>query len=268
MQEILEALSLVKIFRLNNKQQRLTHNSHKTKTALDGLSFSVRNGEIFGLLGPNGAGKTTAMRIAAGLIKSDHGDVFIDGFSVRKQIPEVQKRIGFLSEDLRFDDFFTPSYLFDFFSTLRGLSKERTRERKELLFDQFEINEFAQERIATLSNGMKQKVSLVLSIAHEPEIIIFDEPTNGLDIVAARMVVDFLLELKKQGNTIIISTHIFSLVEKICDRVGIIIEGKMVFCDSLSRITEKTTIEDVFFSLFKELHGYKESGVSPCETGS
>jgi len=266
MQEFLEALSLVKIFRLNRQQQRLVHRPLKTKTALDGLSFSIRKGEIFGLLGPNGAGKTTAMRISAGLIKSDYGDVFVDGISVQKHTPDVQQRIGFLSEDVRFEEFFTPSYLFDFFSSLRGLPKDRSRERKELLFDRFEIKEFAQERIATLSNGMKQKVSLVLSIVHEPEIIIFDEPTNGLDIVTAKMVVDLLLDLKRQGKTIIISTHIFSLVEKICDRVGIIIDGKMVFCDSLPRIAEKTNIEALFFSIFKGHH--KESGVSLCETDS
>ena len=130
------------------------------------------------------------------------------------------------------------------------MPKNSTNKRKRQLFDYFGINHFAQERIATLSNGMKQKVSLALSIAHNPMVIIFDEPTNGLDIITSRLVVDFLLEMKRQGKTIIVSTHIFSLVEKICDCVGIIIDGQMVFTSPVSQIIKKTTLENLFFSLY------------------
>ena len=252
MEEFLVFSSLVKSFRLNRKQKNLEHS--QIKIALNGLSFSVKRGEIFGLLGPNGAGKTTAMRIAAGLIKSDSGDVFVEGISVRNNKREVQRKIGFLSEDLKLEEFFTPDYLFDFFSAIREVPKNIIEKRKVLLFEYFGIDKYAQKKIAALSNGMRQMVSLALSIAHDPPLIIFDEPTNGLDVAAARHVVDFLFEMKKQGKTIILSTHIFSLVEKVCDRVGIIIDGRMLYSDSLSAINEQTTLEDKFFSLYDECY--------------
>jgi len=169
--------------------------------------------------------------------------------------------IGFLSEDLKLEEFFTPDYLFDFFSFIRDVSKNSTTKRKNQLFEYFGINSFAHERIATLSNGMKQKVSLALSIAHNPKVIIFDEPTNGLDIITSRLVVDFLLEMKRQGKTIIVSTHIFSLVEKICDCVGIIIDGQMVFSSPVSEIIKKQLWKISFFLfttnlLFIEIWNY------------
>ena len=245
MEDFLVFSSLVKSYRFNKRQSFLERS--KIKTALNGLSFSVKKGEIFGLLGPNGAGKTTAMRITAGLIKSDCGDVFIDGWSIRENRTEVQRRIGFLSEDLRLDEFFTPDYLFDFFAALRAVPKNTIAARKALLFERFNIHNYAYKPVATLSNGMRQMVSLVLSIVHDPPLLILDEPTNGLDLVAARNVVDFLLEMKNQGKTIILSTHIFNLVEKICDRVGIIINGRLLYSAYV-----ETNLEDTFFSLYDQ----------------
>jgi len=250
MEDYLLFSSLVKNYKLNKRQRILERT--KIKTALNSLSFSVKKGEIFGLLGPNGAGKTTAMRIAAGLIKSNSGDVFIDGISVRDNKIEVQRRIGFLSEELRLEDFFTPDYLFNFFAALREVPKDTIHRRKALLFERFGIHNYAYKQVAALSNGMRQMVSLVLSIVHDPPLLLFDEPTNGLDVVAARNVIDFLREMKEQGKTIILSTHIFNLVEKICDRVGVIIDGRMLYSDSLSAINMQTNLEEKFFSLYDE----------------
>ena len=218
--------------------------------ALEQLSFTVNKGEIFGLLGPNGAGKTTAMRIIAALIKSDSGDVFVDGDNIKESQAKIHRKIGFLSGDLRLDGFFTPAYLFDFFSALRDVPKELACQRREQLFCRFGIKEYAHKRLATLSSGMKQKVSFVVSITHDPKIIIFDEPTNGMDLLAARTVTEFLIELKKQGKTIILSTHIFGLAEKICDSAGFIINGKMLRYGPLHEIAETGNLEDTFFSLY------------------
>ena len=121
----------------------------------------------------------------------------------------------------------------------------------------FGIEDFKEVKIGDLSTGMKQKVSLVISIVHDPEIIIFDEPTNGLDVITAKSVTDFLIELKKEGKTIILSTHIFSLVEKLCDRVGIIFDGRMIKDDSLTNLTKEKSLEDVFFELYDERIGEK-----------
>lgn len=247
--EILVVDNLNKTFKLNKKSTN-KNNGNKIKTAVDKLSFTSYAGEIFGLLGPNGAGKTTTMRMLATLIKPDSGDAVIDGISITKNPNQVRSRIGFLTSELRLDDYFTPEYLFDFFSELYGIDKKTSMNRKHYLFEHFGISEFSDVKIANLSQGMKQKISLVISIVHDPSFIIFDEPTNGLDIITARTVTDFLLELKKQGKSIIVSTHIFSLIEKVCDRVGIIIDGKMVACDKLTSITENKCLEDVFFETY------------------
>lgn len=255
MEEILMVQNLKKTFKISAKQQKLEKTKEKIKVAVRDLSFVAYRGEIFGLLGPNGAGKTTTLRMIATLISPEEGDVLVDGSSVCKEPDAVRSKIGFLTSELKLEEFFTPNYLFDFFAELHGMDKEETRQRKEQLFEKFGISKYAEVKVADMSTGMKQKVSLVISIVHDPDIIIFDEPTNGLDVLTARVVTDFLVELKNQGKTIIVSTHIFSLVEKICDRVGIIIDGSMILCDELSQITKEKCLEDVFFDLYAERVG-------------
>ena len=255
MKEILKAENLRKTFRLSRKQQKLELTVEPIKVAVDNLSFSAYEGEIFGLLGPNGAGKTTTLRMLATLIKPDSGNAFIDGHSIISEEEKVRKSIGFLTSELKLEDFFTPNYLFDFFSELYGVEKSAAGQRKHMLFAKFGIDRFAEVKLANLSTGMKQKVSLVISIVHDPAFIIFDEPTNGLDVLTAKVVTDFLLELKAEGKTIILSTHIFSLVEKLCDRVGVIINGKLVALDTLANLTAEKNLEDKFFDLYKQTVG-------------
>ena len=233
MQEILVVKHLKKTFKLSKKQQKIQKTDKAIKVAVDDLSFSTYEGEIYGLLGPNGAGKTTTLRIISTLIKADEGDAIINGVSVKEKPNEIREKIGFLTSDLNLEDFFTPNYLFDYFSELYGVDKSVSDERKEKLFSKFGIDKFKEVKVGELSTGMRQKVSLVISMVHDPDFIIFDEPTNGLDVITAKLVTDFLIDLKNQGKSIIISTHIFSLIEKVCDRVGIIINGKMICSDTL-----------------------------------
>ena len=255
MDVILSVQNLKKQFRLSYKQQKLQNTDKKVITAVDNLSFTANRGEIFGLLGPNGAGKTTTLRMLATLISPDSGDAFIDGHSIVKEPDKVRAKIGFLTGELRLEDFFTPDYLFNFFSELYGISEDVRRRRKQELFSRFGIDRFAGVKLANLSTGMKQKVSLVISILHDPNIIIFDEPTNGLDVLTARTVTDFLLELRRRGKTVILSTHIFSLVEKLCDRVGIIVNGRRAVCDTLSALTASEDLEEVFFDIYQKAAG-------------
>lgn len=256
MQEnILQASGLKKEFTLSKKQQKLEKTKVQNRVAVNGLSFSVRRGEIYGLLGPNGAGKTTTLRILSTLIKPNEGDAIIDGHSVVKEPDRVREKLGFLTSELRPDEFFTPNYLFDFFSELQNVPTHVRDERKKELFDRFGISDFCETRIGELSTGMKQKVSIAISLVHDPELIIFDEPTNGLDVLTAKAVTDFLLELKARGKTILLSTHIFSLVEKICDRVGVIIDGKMALEGDVKTLTAEKNLEDVFFDLYQAVKG-------------
>lgn len=255
MKEILRVTDITKTFTLSAKQQKIEKTNDKVKRAVSKLSFSAYEGEIFGLLGPNGAGKTTTLRMLATLIKPDSGDATVDGISVVKNPEKVRSKIGFLTSELKLEDFFTPDYLFDFFSDLHNVDTAVREQRKRFLFEKFGIDKFAQVKVANLSTGMKQKISLVISIVHDPDIIIFDEPTNGLDVLTAKVVTDFLQELKNRGKTVIVSTHIFSLIEKICDRVGIIINGQMVVCDSLDKLTADKSLEEVFFDIYSERVG-------------
>lgn len=252
---VLTATGLKKTFRLSRKQWAMEKTDSPFRIAVDGLSFTANRGEIFGLLGPNGAGKTTTLRMIATLIKPDEGDVTVDGVSVVTDPSAVRGKIGFLTSELKLEDFFTPNYLFDFFANLHGMDPAVAAARKKELFTRFGIDKFAEVKVANLSTGMKQKVSLVVSVAHEPDIIIFDEPTNGLDVLTAKVVTDYLEQLRDEGKTVILSTHIFSLVEKLCDRVGIIIGGRMVVCDTLDAVRDGLSLEDRFFELYRETVG-------------
>ena len=255
MKELIKVESLSKTFKLSSKQQKIEKTNDKVRRAVQKLSFEAYEGEIYGLLGPNGAGKTTTLRMLATLIKPDSGDAFVGGHSIVKEPDAVRSKIGFLTSELKLEEFFTPNYLFDFFSSLHGISPDVAKKRKRELFSRFGIDRFAEVKVSDLSTGMKQKASLAISLVLDPDIIIFDEPTNGLDVITAKVVTDFLLYLKEQGKTVIVSTHIFTLIEKICDRVGIIIDGKMVIAAPLGELCAEKNLEDKFFDIFAEYNG-------------
>lgn len=254
-EEIVRVENLRKTFKLSRKQRKIEKTQAASKTAVNGLSFSANRGEVYGLLGPNGAGKTTTLRILSTLIKPDAGDALVCGNSVVKNPQKVRDKIGFMTGELKLEGFFTPDYLFDFFGSMHGVSKETLVKRKAELFSRFGIDRFAEVKVKDLSTGMKQKVSLVISIVHDPDVVIFDEPTNGLDVLTAKVVTDFLSELKAMGKSVILSTHIFSLVEKLCDRVGVIIDGKAVANGTLEEICAGSTLEERFFEIYREIKG-------------
>lgn len=253
--QTLEVVHLKKTFKLSKKQQKLEQTKTKEKIAVNDLSFIAYPGEIFGLLGPNGAGKTTCLRTISTLIKPDEGDVIVGGSSVVKDSFDVRGKIGFLTSELKLEDHFTPNYLFTYFGRLHGLEEELIETRKSNLFKKFGIEEFKEVKVGDLSTGMKQKTSIAISLVHDPEFIIFDEPTNGLDVLTARSVTDYLIELRDNGKTVIVSTHILSVVEKICDRAGIIINGKMKICDTIENIKKSSPsndLEEIFFDLIQQ----------------
>ncbi|QVK18129.1 ATP-binding cassette domain-containing protein [Mycoplasmatota bacterium] len=254
---MLKVENLTKTYRLSKKQMKLENTKESKKIAANGVSFEVMPGEIFGLLGPNGAGKTTTLRCVSTLIKPDSGDVFIgdEKVSVVTEDDRARGYLSFLTSELKLEDHFTPNYLFNFFGRLHGLDEETIERNKERLFSKFGIEEFAEIKVSQLSTGMKQKTSIAVSLVHDPDIIIFDEPTNGLDILTARTVTDYLLELRNEGKTIIVSTHIMTLAAKLCDRIGIIIDGKIRKVGSLKDIiadTNSTDLEDAFFKIYKK----------------
>jgi len=255
MKETITIKNLIKTFKLSKKQMHINRTKDSLKVAVNDISFATYPGEIFGLLGPNGAGKTTTLRCIATLIKPDSGEIIVDGHPWEDDV-QIKKKIAFLTNELKLEEQFTPNYLYDYFSSFHEIAEDDVQKRKEMLFKKFGIDQFSEVKIGELSTGMKQKISIVVSLVHNPDIIIFDEPTNGLDVITAKTVTDYLMELRNEGKTIIISTHIMNLVEKICDRVGIIIDGKLSLCDRVENVLKKypnTDIEGVFFKLYSEV---------------
>lgn len=254
---MIEINNLTKIYKLSKRQMQKAKTKKSTKIAVDSVSFKANEGEIFGLLGPNGAGKTTTLRCIATLLKPTDGFITVEGYDTVDDSSKVRERIGFLTNEIKLDPQFSPKYLFDFFGKMRGLDQATIDERRNELFEYFGINEFQDKKIDELSTGMKQKASIAVSLVHNPEIVIFDEPTSGLDIITARSVTDYLKKMKTEGKIVIISTHIMSEAEKLCDKVAIIVDGKKVEDGSIPEILQRTNtndLEDAFFELYKVNH--------------
>ncbi len=255
---VLTVRNIKKTFTLSKKQMKIERTNDKRKVAVNDVSFEAEQGEIYGLLGPNGAGKTTALRCISTLIKPDEGSITVNGVDARQQARKIRKNIAFLTSELKLDDHFTPNYLFRYFSHLHGVDEQTMIERKAMLFKRFGIDKFQEVKIADLSTGMKQKISIAIALVHDPDFIIFDEPTNGLDILTAKTVTDYLLEMRDAGKGIIISTHILSVVEKLCDRVGIIIDGTLKTEGSIPSVCQTYGLDDleaVFFELMQDAKG-------------
>jgi sodium transport system ATP-binding protein len=242
-----------------NKGMVEVKNLHKSfkvkkerKEVLKGLSFTAPPGKIYGLLGPNGAGKTTTLRTIATLLKPDKGDVWVDGLDVQKEPRKVRDRIGFLTSDMKLSGNLSIRELLAFFGELNHLTKAVIEEKTEELVSYLEMGEYLTKPVAKLSTGEKQKAGIAVSLIHDPDIIIFDEPTAGLDILASKIVVDFLDDSKKKGKTVILSTHFLTEAERLCDQIGILLVGELVENGPLDEILArqgKESLEEVFFSI-------------------
>jgi len=228
----------------------------KSKTgnveALKGISFSAKRGEIFGLLGPNGAGKTTTLRILSTMLTPTEGTAIVDGFDIIKDPVKVRGTIGFLSTETGVYEKLTPEDTLMFFGKLAGMEENLIKKRMDYLLTTLGLNKDRKRLAGTFSTGMKQKLNIARALIHDPSVIIFDEPTNGLDVLAAKSVTDFLKQMKNEGKTVIISTHILNVVEKLCNQTAIIDKGNIIATGTVKELMEKhnaADFEDVFFSL-------------------
>jgi len=220
--------------------------------AVDDVSFEARPGEIFGLLGPNGAGKTTTMRILCTVLRPSGGTARVAGYDVAMQPALVRQHIGFLSANTAIYDRMSAWELVEYFGRLYGLGGEQLRKRLETVFATLHMNDFRDTLGAKMSTGMRQKVSIARAIVHDPPVLIFDEPTAGLDVLVARAVLDTIAELRALGKCILFSTHILREVERLCDRVAILSRGRVQACGTLVELREryrKDDLEEIFFTL-------------------
>ncbi len=220
--------------------------------ALSGISFHVQPGQIFGLLGPNGAGKTTALRILSTVLRPSGGIVTINGYDVLAQPDQVRRQIGFMSANTAIYDRMTGWEMVEYFGRLHGIPADELTERMESLFDRLKMNDTRDVMGGKMSTGMRQKVSVARAIVHDPPVVIFDEATNGLDVLVARALLKTVAELRDQGKCIVFSTHIMHEAERLCDRVAVMHRGSILAEGSVDELRDRhheRDLEELFFQL-------------------
>jgi ABC-2 type transport system ATP-binding protein len=224
------------------------------KMALDKLSLSVEPGEVFGFLGPNGAGKSTAIKILMNFINADSGDVRIKELPVAR--PDARRHIGFLPENPCFYDHLTAAELLRFIGKTSGMAPEEIADRTDTLLTDLVLSHAKHQPVRTYSKGMTQRIGLAMAMIHDPDIYILDEPMSGLDPLGRRLVADLILSIKQSGKTVFFSSHILSDIERLCDRVGILHQGRLLYCGALADLVkEKENLESAFMELIEQDDG-------------
>ena len=218
----------------------------KEVTAVNDMSFTVREGEIVGLLGENGAGKTTTLRMIATMIKPTDGDVEVKGHNIISEPYKVRGEIGILfGGEVGLYDRLTAKENIRYFGELNGMNKKDLDERIVKLTEMLDMGEYINRRVGKFSRGMKQKVAIARSIIHNPNVMLFDEPSTGLDVTSSKIVQDFILKCKEEGKAIILSSHSMKEVERLCDRVVIINKGTVVEDATLDCLKSKYNDDDL-----------------------
>ena len=223
--------------------------------AVDKISFDAREGEILGLLGANGAGKTTTLRMLSTIISPTSGQAAIMGHDVVTAPTEARRHLGFYSSTTALYPRLTARETIEFFASINHYPAANLAYRVEELIERFKLSDYADARVEKLSAGMKQKVSIARTLAHDPPVLIFDEPTVGLDVLNALEVHREIAELRDEGKTILFSTHVMSEAEKLCDRIAIIHRGRILILGTLEELREATGdhyLEDIFVRYVQE----------------
>jgi sodium transport system ATP-binding protein len=221
-----------------------------TNKVLRGISFEAKAGEIFGLLGPNGAGKTTTLRIICTLLSPDAGTVEVLGFDTRKAPEEVRRRVGVVTADIGIYPRLSARENIAYFAQLSGVADADVKRRVDSVIERLDIGSFAGQRAESLSSGQKQKVAIARAIVHDPEVLMFDEPTSNLDVLASKEVRDFMVESKGRSKCVIFSTHVMHDAERLCDRITILHQGQVVASGPTVEVRGgRRDLEDAFLEL-------------------
>jgi sodium transport system ATP-binding protein len=217
---------------------------------LRGISFEARTGEIFGLLGPNGAGKTTTLRLICTLLAPDAGSVEVMGFSTRTSPYEVRRRIGVVTAEIGVYPRLSARENIAYFAELSGVLDGDLARRVDGVIERLDMGAYARQRAESLSSGQKQKVAIARAIVHDPEVLMFDEPTSNLDVLASKEIREFMVESRDRGKCVIFSTHVLHDAERLCDRVTILHEGRVVASGPTSEVKgSHQDLEDSFLEL-------------------
>ncbi len=227
----------------------------KRVDAVRGISLEVKPGEIYGLLGPNGAGKTTTLRMIAGLMKPDAGSIEVCGLDTRTRGEDVRGKLAYLATDMQVYERFTPREQLRIFGEMQGVDPVTAERRGLHLLDRLGLSDFVDVKMTTFSTGQKQKVNIARALLHDPKAVIFDEPTTGLDVLTAKTVLDLLQVMKQEGRAVIVCTHAMPMAEEVCDRIGIIFDGKLhgdAAPKDILRARNAHSLDEVFFQLAEE----------------
>ncbi|MCK5004913.1 MAG: ATP-binding cassette domain-containing protein [Candidatus Aminicenantes bacterium] len=249
---MIEVDRVSKRFRLSKKQRREmgeNYSGGKFIQSVSDVSFKCAPGKIFTLLGPNGAGKTTTLRMLGTILTQDSGRINIAGLDTLKEPDKVRGKIGFLTGTTGLYARLTPEEMVKYYANLYGISGKKYIEKRNSLFDLLEIHKFKDRRIGKLSSGMKQKVSIARTLIHDPEVVIFDEPTVGLDVITSRNIIKLIRDCRDEGKTVIFSTHIMGEVSMLSDDLAIMDRGRIIFNDTFKKFKNEmtsATIEDEF----------------------
>jgi len=230
--------------------------------AVNDVSFVCKPGEIYGLLGANGAGKTTTLRMLATILEPTNGTAIVCGHDVIEAPEKVRANVGFLSTATALYPRLTSQEMVEYFGRLNGLDEATLKKRVDDIFTRLDMDSFRDRRCDKLSTGMKQKTSIARTLVHDPQVMIFDEPTIGLDIMTARTIIDFIRECRQRGKTVIFSTHVMSEVEKLCDVIGIIHSGKLLTEGSLAALRSRygeNDLEEIFVKIVAPLYAGQEA---------
>jgi ABC-2 type transport system ATP-binding protein len=222
--------------------------------AVDYIDLDVKYGEILGLLGPNGSGKSTTLKIILGLIKPDSGSVNVLGINAEDDSVAVKRQVGYVPETPRLYEFLTGLEYLDFVGDIYGMTVSEKKARIEEYLEALELEGREGDMISSYSQGMKQKTALISVFLHKPKLLLLDEPLSGLDPRSARIVKDLLRELKSQGVTTILSTHILEIAQAMCDRIAIMYEGRLLALGNMKELRQKarlpgSDLEDIFLKL-------------------
>lgn len=206
--------------------------------AVDGVDFSIREGEIFGFLGPNGAGKTSTINMMIGLSRPTAGDIIINGIDVRKQTKKAQAIMGIVPDESNLYDEMDGFDNLCFCASLYGMRKEERELKAKALLEQFHLTEAGNRPFKVYSKGMRRKLTIAAGIIHSPQVLFLDEPTTGTDVESARQIRDLIVRLKNQGTTVFLTTHYIEDAERICDRIAFIVSGKIIALGSVVELME------------------------------
>lgn len=227
---------------------------YNTIVAVNSVNLTLNSGEIFGLLGPNGSGKSTMLKMLLGLVQPDAGEVYVLGLNVAEDPVGVKKLVGYAPESPRLYEFLTGIEFLDFVGDIYGMPTEEKKTRINEYLKALQLEGREGDMISSYSEGMKQKTALIAAFLHKPKLLILDEPLNALDPRSARIIKDFLHELKMQGVTTIMSTHILEIAQAVCDRIGIMYQGQLLALGNMDELRQMSKmpgsgLEDIFLKL-------------------